>query len=200
MNENSVLLESSRSIGSGVRVPLNLSSVPDYSIFPGQIVMLEGVNPDGKCLHVKQFIQPQNALMKIPKLPEAYGQYENFADGVLSAMIAAGPFTLDTNSKSKELDYALLDSLLAAVASKRPEVLILCGPFIDSENSAARAGSLQYLPDQIFHLEIALRLNELKEKCPEIRILLVPSLKDLHPSSDNIFPQPPLQNLKLEVT
>ena len=162
--------------------------------------MLEGVNPDGKCLHVKQFLQPQNSLMKIPKLPEVYGQYGQFADGVLSVMIAAGPFTLDINSKVKELDYSPLDSLLSSVASKRPEVLILCGPFIDSENSAARvSGSLQYFPDQIFHLEITLRLNELKEKCPEIRILLVPSLKDLHTSSDNIFPQPPLLNLKLDV-
>lgn len=161
--------------------------------------MLEGVNPDGKCLHVKQFLHPQNTLMKIPKLPEAYGQYEQFADGVLSVMIAAGPFTLDTDSNLKELDYSPLDSFLATVVNKRPEVVILFGPFINSEHSAVRAGSLQYLPDQIFHLEFALRLNELKEKCPEIRILLVPSLKDLHPSCDNIFPQPPLQNLKLEV-
>lgn len=161
--------------------------------------MLEGVNPDGKCLHVKQFLQPQNTLMKIPKLPEVYGHYEQFADGVLSVMIAAGPFTLDVNSKSNELDYSPLDSLLSSVVMKRPEVLILCGPFIDSENSAARLGSLQYLPDQIFHLEITLRLNELKEKCPEIRILLVPSLKDLHSSTDNIFPQPPLLNLKFDV-
>lgn len=197
LNENSVLLESSRSIGSGVRVPLNLSSVPNYSLFPGQIVMLEGVNPDGKCLHVKQFLQPQNSLMKIPKLPEAYGQYDQFVDGVLSVMIAAGPFTLDTTVPAKELDYSPLDSLLASVVTKRPEVLILCGPFIDSENSAVRSGTLQYLPDQIFHLEITLRLNELKEKCPEIRVLLIPSLKDLH--SDYIFPQPALQNLKLEV-
>jgi DNA polymerase alpha subunit B len=161
--------------------------------------MLEGVNPDGKCLHVKQFLQPQNSLMKIPKLLEAYGQYEQLADGVLSVMIAAGPFALDTNSKVKELDYSPLDLLFSSVASKRPEVLILCGPFIDSDNSSARSGSLQYLPDQIFHLEIALRLSELREKCPEIRILLVPSLRDLNSSSDNIFPQPPLQNLKFEV-
>lgn len=200
MNENSVLLESSRCIGSGARVPLNLASVPHYSLFPGQIVMLEGVNPDGKCLHVKRFIQPENALIKFPRLPEVYGQYEQFADGVLSVMIAAGPFTLDTSSKTKELDYSPLDSLLSAAVSKRPEVLILCGPFVDSENSAVRSGALQYLPDQIFHLEITLRLNELKEKCPEIRVILVPSLKDLHSSADYIFPQPSLQNLKLEVT
>ena len=161
--------------------------------------MIEGVNPDGKCLHVKQFLQPANALIKIPKLPEAYGQYDQFTDTVLSVMIAAGPFTLDNDPHAKELDFSPLDSLISTVASKRPEVLILCGPFVDLENSAVRSGALQFLPDQIFHLEVTLRLNELKAKCPEIRVLLVPSLKDLHSTSDNIFPQPALQNLKLEV-
>ena len=136
--------------------------------------------------------------MKIPKLAKAYGDYKSFTDGVLSVIVASGPFTLDSRSDLKELDYSPLDSLLSCVASKRPEVLILCGPFVDSENSALRAGGLHYLPDQIFHLEISLRLNELKEKCPETRVVLVPSLKDFHSSVDFIFPQSPLQNLKLE--
>ena len=162
--------------------------------------MAEGVNPDGKCLHVKKFLQPVNPLMKIPKLPEAYGQYSNFVDGVLSVMIASGPFTLDDRPENnKELDFSPLDDLLNCAASKRPEVLILCGPFIDSDNSAVRAGSLHFLPDQIFHLEIGLRLSELKQKCPEIRVILVPSLKDLHSTTDLVYPQPPLQNLKLDV-
>lgn len=198
LNENSVLLESSRNIGSGIKIPLNLSSCLSFSLFPGQIVMVEGVNPDGKCLHVTKFLQPGNSLMKIPKLPKAYGDYQKFTDGVLSVLVASGPFTLDSRPDLKELDFSPLDSLLSHVASKRPEVLILCGPFVDSENSALRSGGLYYLPDQIFHLEISLRLNELKEKCPEIRVILVPSQKDLHSSVDFIYPQSPLQNLKLE--
>ena len=160
--------------------------------------MVEGVNPDGKCLHVTRFLQPGNPLIKIPKLPQAYADYNAFSDGVLSVMVASGPFTLDSRSDLKELDYSPLDSLLSCVSSKRPEVLILCGPFVDSDNSSLRAGGLHYLPDQIFHLEIALRLNELKEKCPEIRVVLVPSLKDLHSSADFIYPQGSLQNLKLD--
>lgn len=202
LNENSVLLESSRKIGSGARVPLNLSSCPNYSLFPGQIVMVEGVNPDGKCLHVKKFLQPANSLMKIPKLPEAYGSYDKFVDGVLAVMVASGPFTIDSaspESAAKELNFSPLDDLLSCVLSRRPEVLILCGPFVDCENSAVSAGSLHFLPDQIFHLEIALRLSELKQKLPEILIVLVPSLKDAHSSTDFVYPQPPLQNLKLEV-
>lgn len=198
LNENSVLLESSREIGSGVRIPLNLSSVPSYSLFPGQIVMLEGVNSDGKCLHVQKFIQPGNSLMKIPKLTEGYGNYENLVDGVLSVLVSSGPYTVDTSSV-RELDYSPLNSLLSVAISKRPEVLILSGPFVDSENSAIKAGGLCNFPDQIFQMEIILRLNEFHEKCPETRIILIPSLKDLHSSSEYIYPQPPLTGLKFEV-
>ena len=161
--------------------------------------MVEGVNADGKCLHVTRFLQPPNALMKIPKIPEAYGQYESFADSALAVMVAAGPFTLDSRPDLRELDYSQLEALLKAVLQKKPEVLILCGPFVDSENSALQAGNLHYLPDQIFHLEVSLRLTELREKCPETRVILVPSLKDVHSSIDYIYPQPALQGLKNEV-
>ena len=201
LNENSVLLESSREIGSGIRIPLNLSTVPSYSLFPGQIVMLEGINSDGKCLHVQKFIHPANSLIKIPKLAEGYGNYDKFPDGVLSVLISSGPYTLDSSSSSaaKELDYSSLNSLLAVSVSKRPEVLILAGPFVDSENSAIKSGGLCNFPDQIFQIEFVLRLNEFHKKCPETRIILVPSLKDLHSSADYIYPQPPLTGLKFEV-
>ena len=193
LNENSVLLESSRSIGSGARVALNLSTCPAFSLFPGQIVMVEGVNPDGTCLHVIRVLQPANPLFKIPKVPQIYGNYQNFPDAVMSVIVASGPFTLDSRSDLKELDYSPLDSLLSAVCSKRPEVLILCGPFVDSENSSLRSGRLVEMPDRIFELEIIERLKELKQKCSGIQVVLVPSLKDLHSSLDFIYPQSPLQ-------
>jgi DNA polymerase alpha subunit B len=37
LNEQSVVLESSRSMGMGKRVKLNLSNLPGYSVFPGQV-------------------------------------------------------------------------------------------------------------------------------------------------------------------
>jgi DNA polymerase alpha subunit B len=183
-------------IGSGARIPLDFSAlikqnVP-FSLFPGQIVMLEGVNPDGKCLHVQKFLHPSNPLMRIPKLPEAYADYNKFSDNVLAVMVAAGPFALDSATPTTELNFSPLDALFASVASKQPEVLILCGPFVDSENSSVKAGSLQQFPDQIFHLEVSLRISELRQKCPDIRILLVPSMRDLGSAVEYLYPQPPL--------
>jgi hypothetical protein len=48
MNDSSVWLETSRQVGLGQRVRLNISSVASYSLFPGQIVGSVGVNNTGK--------------------------------------------------------------------------------------------------------------------------------------------------------
>lgn len=37
LTANTLMLESSRSIGSGVRVPLDCSAVSNYALFPGQV-------------------------------------------------------------------------------------------------------------------------------------------------------------------
>jgi DNA polymerase alpha subunit B len=51
LTEGGILLESSRQMGSGCRVPLVLGTGP-CAFFPGQIVVLEGSNPDGSAFHV----------------------------------------------------------------------------------------------------------------------------------------------------
>ncbi len=47
---NPPTLESTRANGNKVRVRLALQSAEEYSIFPGQVVALEGKNPTGKLL------------------------------------------------------------------------------------------------------------------------------------------------------
>jgi DNA polymerase alpha subunit B len=47
LNAKSVLLEGSRETSGGKRIPLDLSSVANYSIFPGQITAVQGKNPGG---------------------------------------------------------------------------------------------------------------------------------------------------------
>lgn len=46
-NERSLLLETSRALGSGSRVRLDTSEVSGVSFFPGQIVVLSGINANG---------------------------------------------------------------------------------------------------------------------------------------------------------
>lgn len=37
LNSKSIMLESSRTLGMGKRIPLDISNVKDYSLFPGQV-------------------------------------------------------------------------------------------------------------------------------------------------------------------
>jgi len=46
-NEQSLVLETSRSLGLGSRVRLDVTELPGFSFFPGQIVVLSGINANG---------------------------------------------------------------------------------------------------------------------------------------------------------
>ncbi|NWI72036.1 DPOA2 polymerase, partial [Dryoscopus gambensis] len=47
LNAKSVLLVGDREHSGGAQVPLDLSELPEYSLFPGQVVALEGTNSTG---------------------------------------------------------------------------------------------------------------------------------------------------------
>lgn len=112
MTETSVMLEASRAGGSGLRIPLDLSSCPSYAFFPGQLVALEGRNPDGTRFIVSR--QLANKCLA-PPMPAA-----NQSTGPASVMVAAGPFSLDG-----ALDFAPIDKLFLAALERTPDLLIL---------------------------------------------------------------------------
>lgn len=65
LNEHSILLEGSMQFSGGSRVKLDVSRMADYSLFPGQIVAVQGLNPTGGKLlalaiigHLPQAFQP----------------------------------------------------------------------------------------------------------------------------------------------
>ena len=149
--------------------------------------MVEGVNADGKKFHVKQFLQPANPSIKFAKPAASYADYRNFEDGNMAVMIASGPYTLDN-----ALDYAPLSKLLKCARELKPEVLILCGPFVDFEHSAFKNGLVDDAPEHIFKQEITLRLREFAEICPQTRIALIPSLRDVT-ATELFYPQCPLK-------
>lgn len=115
--EQGVFLESSRAIGSGARIPLDLSACPSYSFFPGQLVCLEGSNPDGSLFRVTKQLPSDNLIPGLPVSSERL-RYSH----ATSLMIASGPFTFD-NAESP--DYALLDRLIILAIEKQPDVFIL---------------------------------------------------------------------------
>ncbi|CAI5466202.1 unnamed protein product [Closterium sp. Yama58-4] len=56
LNESSVLLEGCIDPCQGVRVRLDLRHLPSFSLFPGQILAVEGSNPSGYCLVAKRIV------------------------------------------------------------------------------------------------------------------------------------------------
>ncbi|XP_052901958.1 DNA polymerase alpha subunit B [Anopheles moucheti] len=101
------------------RLDLSKVQVPLWwSLFPGQTVLLEGINPRGLMFSVSQ-IHCERTLM-LPRTPTSL-------DKTLTMVIASGPFT-----DRDDLLYEKLSNLLVYCCNNPPDVLILTGPFADA--------------------------------------------------------------------
>nr|XP_040225792.2 DNA polymerase alpha subunit B isoform X1 [Anopheles coluzzii] len=101
------------------RLDLSKVQVPSWwSLFPGQTVLLEGINPRGTLFSVKQ-IHCERTLA-LPRVPSSL-------DKTLTCVIASAPFT-----DRDDLLYEKLSSLLVYCSNNPPDVLILTGPFADA--------------------------------------------------------------------
>uniref|UniRef100_A0A7N0VL44 DNA polymerase alpha subunit B n=1 Tax=Kalanchoe fedtschenkoi TaxID=63787 RepID=A0A7N0VL44_KALFE len=206
LNEKSTLLQCSVEHSGGQRVRIDLQKLSQFSIFPGQVVGIEGNNPSGHCFVASKIIDyipclkpsavdfpPAKKLDLDPEFASTY--QENVAE--LSMIIAAGPFTTIDN-----LFFEPLSDLLAYARIKLPQLLVLMGPFIDSEHPEIRKCSVNATFDEIFQLEILKKLQDFVEYTgSSVRVLLVPSTRDAH--HDYVFPQPPFDvqppDVKLQI-
>ncbi|NWS50600.1 DPOA2 polymerase, partial [Probosciger aterrimus] len=57
LNAKSVVLEGDREHSSGGQIPLDLSELREYSLFPGQVVALEGTNSSGRRMVVSKLYE-----------------------------------------------------------------------------------------------------------------------------------------------
>lgn len=116
MTEKSVQLECSRAMGSGVRIPLDLSQCQSFAIFPGQLACFEGRNPDGS----RFIVSEQKRLSKSPVsvLPAGVDKY---GSGPATILVAAGPYSMDTGA----LDLSPIDKLLMFALDRKPDLLLL---------------------------------------------------------------------------
>lgn len=99
--------------------PLDMSRMVHWSLFPGEIVVLEGVNRCDK-------FQVHNIYFK-EELVSSRAPTNLTSD--LSLVMAAGPYTA-----KDDLQYEKLSGLLAYCKTNCPDVLILTGPFGDMTN------------------------------------------------------------------
>ena len=117
MNQKSVLLQTP----TGDYLTLELDACQNYALFPGQMVAIRGTNPGGGRIFVKEVYHGANAEPVMIEPPEN--------SGVMSVFIAGGPFIPNDG-----VSLQPFQDLLKTVKTLRPNLLILCGPFLDVRN------------------------------------------------------------------
>ncbi|KKK16017.1 hypothetical protein AOCH_005870 [Aspergillus ochraceoroseus] len=187
LNPASLVLETSRRTGAGVRVPLNVDSIPSANFFPGQIVALLGINASGNYFSVKEVLTPP--LLPPPVSPvhtieEINHRLEESGSSPLNVLVACGPYTADDN-----LEFGPLNEICRKAAESYADSVILVGPFLDIEHPLVASGDFDlpetsgFDPDtatltHVFRHCISAPLQKLAAAVPSITIVLVPSVRD----------------------
>ncbi|VDO48631.1 unnamed protein product [Schistosoma margrebowiei] len=166
-------------------VPLDLGFSKDlscYSVYSGQPLLIRGVNPTGHSLGVMEIFQ-----IPISKPPFIN---PDKCLGNLHIMVACGPYTL-----SNSHDPTGLFNLLRSVKQSKPHVLILLGPFVDSEHPGIQSYS-ETTYEELFQS----RVNSVSEWCSHlsIRLIIISSWRELH--HDPVYPTPPIDKSWIEKT
>lgn len=190
MNEQGVILESSRMMGNGCRVPLRLGKVPSFCFFPGQIVGVQGVNSDGKGLVVSKVLEapllPMVATPREELIEFNYSQTK--LDGKpMNVLIAQGPYTLDDN-----LLYEPFTELMSDLKRERPDVVVLLGPFVDEKHPLILSADCDQTPEELFANRISAQLEDLLHvNGPATTVILIPHVRDMV-DAHIAYPQSPL--------
>ena len=74
----------------------------------------------------------------------------------MSLVIAVGPFTI-----SEDLEYAPLAALLAVCRQRKPDVLVLLGPFVDAEHPLLASGNVDLTFEDIFEFQVGVQQSML---------------------------------------
>ncbi|KAJ1736435.1 DNA-directed DNA polymerase alpha subunit pol12 [Coemansia sp. Benny D160-2] len=182
MSSGSLYLETSRRLGNGRRIPLDVHSAPSFALFPGQIVAVEGKNLKGSEFSALNFHQ-------LPRLPYSPDECRDGAVEPFSAIVACGPYTLADN-----FDYEPLFDLVNKAIEESPCAIFLLGPFVSESHPMLKDGQTDMLPEDIFRTKISTQLTRLREGLPSTSsVFLVPSTDDLCCPYVS-FPQPPLSH------
>lgn len=194
INTTSVLIEGSRHLAGGARISLDVSelkkSKKSFSLFPGQIVAVEGLNTSGRKMVAHRICE--GAPLPPPTTPSShlykYQYSEEYLNGQpLSIQTMCGPYTTSDN-----LDYEPLVDALALVRVQKPNVVVLCGPFVDMRQPLVASGNTTVEVDEegnekltlsyemLFAHKIAALIEDLFENEPDLKtqFVLVPSLDD----------------------
>ncbi|EIN12830.1 DNA polymerase alpha subunit B [Punctularia strigosozonata HHB-11173 SS5] len=194
INEASLVLESSRLMGSGARVPLRfepnvkirgfVKGAGGAGLFPGALVALRGTNGGGGSFTVSEIL----ANPPLPSSRKVSVKTEAGANDGFSMAVASGPFTSDA-----DLKYKPWRTLLDALKLSKPAVVLLNGPFVDLSHPRIQDGDIDESPAQLFARVFVEPLREFLDSSPGSIALLVPSVRDMV-SDHAVFPQAELSS------
>ncbi|NP_955875.2 DNA polymerase alpha subunit B [Danio rerio] len=178
LNAQSVLLEAGQEQG-GRQVPVDLSELKEFSLFPGQVVVMEGMNPSGEKLVATKLYEGIPLPFYCPS--EVKQEMDEVCEPVM-VMIACGPYT-----PSESLTYDPLLDLITIINKDRPDVCILFGPFVDSKHEQIEKNQVTETFETIFKR----CMDSIVEgtKGTACKLVFVPSQRDVH--HHYIYPQPP---------
>uniref|UniRef100_A0A8C6KPC0 DNA polymerase alpha subunit B n=1 Tax=Nothobranchius furzeri TaxID=105023 RepID=A0A8C6KPC0_NOTFU len=163
LNAKSVLLEAGPDQG-GQQVPVDLSELKEYSLFPGQVVVMEGMNATGERFVASKLY---DVSYKFP----------------LSVLVACGPYM-----PSDSLTFDPLLDLISVIVRDRPDVCLLLGPFVDSKHEKIE---VLFHVTETFEAIFSRCIESIVDGTRSVgcHLVFVPSQRDIH--HHFIYPQPP---------
>ncbi|PZC75490.1 hypothetical protein B5X24_HaOG206031 [Helicoverpa armigera] len=177
LNPKSVVLQGTWDQSLSQAVPVDLDNVKQYSLFPGQTVVMRGVNTRGDT-----FVAHEVFCDASPPMADHKTDIMNTLNGKLSLVIAAGPYTTSDN-----MAYEPLKDLVTYITAHRPHLVIMTGPFLDSEHTKVKDNTMAETFKSFFDKLID-NLGELSSTSPYTKIYIVASNKDAF--HVNIYPTP----------
>ncbi|KAJ8713937.1 hypothetical protein PYW08_007557 [Mythimna loreyi] len=177
LNPKSVILQGTWDQSLSQTVPVDLDNVKQYSLFPGQTVVMRGVNTRGD-----KFVAHEVFCDASPPVADHKADMMNMLNGKMSIVIASGPYTTSDN-----MAYEPLKDLVTYITTHRPHVVIMTGPFLDSEHIKVKDNTIAETFKSFFDKLID-NLGELNNTSPNTKIYIVSSNKDAF--HVNIYPTP----------
>ncbi|CAG8445740.1 14593_t:CDS:10 [Ambispora leptoticha] len=152
--------------------------------------LVDGINVTGNVLDVSKIYELP--LLPMPVTSTAAITNYNYGKarlngGDMTVVVAAGPFTMESN-----LDFVPFAQLMENMKSVKPDVLILMGPFIESNHALIKSGEIDYALETIFSKFISYPIRQFIKSSPASQVIMIPSVKDItHYGA--VFPQPPFE-------
>lgn len=163
----------------GCTVKMDIPDSITCSLFPGQVIAAEGVN-----MYSGVFIPSSIYEGTLPPPPQRTNDVPEF-----TMIMAAGPYTTSDN-----VEMEPLKELVRIVGTEKPDVLLLCGPFVDLTHDLLKDGNLDATFEDIFKDKVLSVLADCTKQT-KTSIVLLPSLRDAHHHYP-VYPQPPFQFTK----